>query len=109
MRRHDFADSRSLNLNTAKQVVAKIAHMAMTPHIENGVGDANNSASITSGGLVIHRPTICTTTLNSNAIPSHRCISLEIISFNPGRKPAASKGWHSKIAKATTPAKPATM
>lgn len=35
--------------------VANTAHIAMTPHIENHVGDLNSRASTTSGGLVIHR------------------------------------------------------
>jgi hypothetical protein len=30
--------------------------MAITPHAENGVGDENVSASITSGGLVTQSP-----------------------------------------------------
>ena len=34
-----------------------MAHMAVTPKGENGVGDEKVSASIMSGGLVIQRPT----------------------------------------------------
>ena len=42
--------------SAAKTATAKIAHMAITPKGENGVGDANRRASIMSGGLVIQRP-----------------------------------------------------
>ncbi|GAD56291.1 hypothetical protein MBELCI_2343 [Limimaricola cinnabarinus LL-001] len=41
---------RSLCLRTTSIVEAKTPHMAMTPQAENGVGDANSNASITSGG-----------------------------------------------------------
>ena len=42
--------------SAAKSATAKIAHMAITPKGENGVGDAKRRASIMSGGLVIQRP-----------------------------------------------------
>ena len=45
-----------------ENATAKIAHMAVTPHGENGVGDVKVRASIMSGGLVIQRPPTCTTT-----------------------------------------------
>ena len=47
---------RSRRRNIAKSATAKIAHIAITPKGENDVGDANRSASIMSGGLVIQRP-----------------------------------------------------
>ncbi len=40
----------------AKSATAKMAHIAITPKGENGVGDVKRSASIMSGGLVIQRP-----------------------------------------------------
>ena len=53
----------------AKSATAKIAHMAITPQGENGVGDVKRSASIMSGGLVIQRPPTWTTTAKTSAPP----------------------------------------
>ena len=40
------------SLSATINATTKIAHMAITPQFENGVGELNVSASITSGGLV---------------------------------------------------------
>lgn len=50
--------ARSFNRlrKSAKPVVAKSDHMAMTPQFEKGVGEEKVRASITSGGLVSHSP-----------------------------------------------------
>ena len=52
---------------------AKIAHMAITPQAENGVGDLKRRASITSGGLVIQRPPTWITTAMTSTPPIQRC------------------------------------
>ena len=54
--RHVCGPSRNRRRSAANSAVAKIAHMAITPQAEKGVGDVKRSASITSGGLVIQRP-----------------------------------------------------
>ena len=61
--------SPSRRRNKARNATAKIAHMAITPKGENGVGDAKRSASIMSGGLVIQRPPTWTTTATTSAPP----------------------------------------
>ena len=48
---------RTLRRVAARNAVVKIAHIAITPQAENGVGERNNSASMTSGGLVSQSPT----------------------------------------------------
>ena len=53
----------------AKSATAKIAHIAITPKGENGVGDAKRRASIMSGGLVIQRPATWTTTATTSVPP----------------------------------------
>ena len=53
----------------AKSATAKIAHIAITPKGENGVGDTKRRASIMSGGLVIQRPATWTTTATTSAPP----------------------------------------
>ena len=53
--------------SAARSATAKIAHIAITPKGENGVGDANRRASIMSGGLVIQRPATWTTTATTSA------------------------------------------
>ena len=55
--------------NAAKSATAKIAHMAITPKGENGVGDEKRSASTMSGGLVIQRPPTWITTATTSAPP----------------------------------------
>jgi hypothetical protein len=55
--------------NAAKRATAKIAHIAITPKGENGVGDAKVSASSMSGGLVIQRPPTWKTTAMTSAPP----------------------------------------
>ena len=62
---------RSLNRrrNAAKAATAKIAHIAITPKGENGVGDTKRRASIMSGGLVIQRPATWTTTAATSVPP----------------------------------------
>ena len=46
-----------------------MAHMAITPKGENGVGDVKRRASIMSGGLVIQRPPTWITTATTSAPP----------------------------------------
>ena len=53
--------------SAAKNATAKIAHIAITPQGENGVGDEKRRASIMSGGLVIQRPPTWTTTATTSA------------------------------------------
>ena len=67
----DAPRSRSSNRrrSAAKSATAKIAHMAITPKGENGVGDVKRRASIMSGGLVIQRPPTWTTTVTTSAPP----------------------------------------
>ena len=55
--------------NAARSATAKIAHMAITPKGENGVGDVKISASIMSGGLVIQRPPTWITTATTSVPP----------------------------------------
>ena len=59
--------------SAAKSATAKMAHIAITPKGENGVGDAKRSASIMSGGLVIQRPATWITTATTSAPPIQRC------------------------------------
>ncbi len=47
----------------------KMAHMAITPKGENGVGDEKVRASIMSGGLVIQRPATWITIAAASAPP----------------------------------------
>ena len=51
--RHIIGRKRNGRRRAANSAVARVAHMAITPHAENGVGDAKRSASITSGALVV--------------------------------------------------------
>ena len=53
---------------TATSAAAKSAHMAITPQAENGVGETNNNASITSGGLVSQSPATCTITAATRVV-----------------------------------------
>ena len=55
--------------SAAKSATAKIAHMAITPKGENGVGDEKRRASIMSGGLVIQSPPTWINTATTNAPP----------------------------------------
>ena len=55
--------------SAAKSATEKIAHMAITPKGENGVGDVKVRASTMSGGLVIQRPTTWTATATTSAPP----------------------------------------
>ena len=52
---------------------AKMAHIAITPQAEKGVGDVNRRASTTSGGLVIQSPATCMTTAATSKAPVQRC------------------------------------
>jgi hypothetical protein len=65
--RHVLSPNR--RRKAAKNATAKIAHMAITPKGENGVGDTKVRASIISGGLVIQRPPTWTTTATTTAPP----------------------------------------
>ena len=56
-RRHVRGRSPNRRRSAAKSATAKMAHIAITPKGENGVGDENIRASTMSGGLVIQRPT----------------------------------------------------
>jgi hypothetical protein len=47
-----------------------MAHMAITPQGENGVGEEKSKASIMSGGLVIQRPPTWTTTAATSTPPT---------------------------------------
>ena len=62
---------RSLNRrrSAAKNATAKMAHMAITPKVANGVGDEKRSASIMSGGLVIQSPPTWIATATTSAPP----------------------------------------
>ena len=51
-KRQTISLSRSRPRRAARSAAANTAHMATTPHAENGVGDLNRRASTTSGGLV---------------------------------------------------------
>ncbi len=55
--------------NAANSATAKMAHIAITPQGENGVGDVKVRASIISGGLVIQRPPTWITTATTSAPP----------------------------------------
>ena len=65
----DAPGSRSQSPAQCKSATAKIAHMAITPQGENGVGDTKRRASIMSGGLVIQRPPTWITTATTSAPP----------------------------------------
>jgi len=62
---------RSLNRrrSAAKSATAKIAHMAITPKGENGVGDVKRRGVDHVGGLVIQRPPTWTTTAATSVPP----------------------------------------
>ena len=62
-------DDGERHVNAASSATAKIAHIAVTPKGENGVGDVKVSASIMSGGLVIQSPPICTSSATTSAPP----------------------------------------
>ena len=99
----------NLRRTVTRPAAIKMLHIASTPHIENGVAETNNSASITSGGLVIHRPATCKTTASTSVMPTSRWIR-RARNFDPtGTRPAASSGWNNISANAVTPAKPAAM
>src|SRR5262245_16924608 len=87
----------------------KMAHMAITPQAEKGVGDVKRSASITSGGLVIHSPTTCMITAATNNVPVQRCTRRAWYGESPGKRPPISKGWNIIKASPATPARQATM
>ena len=72
--RHIRGPSPNRRRSAAKSATAKIAHMAITPQAENGVGDVKRRASITSGGLVIQRPPTCITTATTSTPPIQRCM-----------------------------------
>ena len=67
--RHVRARSPNRRRSAAIIATAKMAHMAITPQGENGVGDENVRASIMSGGLVIQRPATWITTATTSAPP----------------------------------------
>ena len=66
---HVRGDIPNFRRSAARSATAKIAHMAITPKGENGVGDVNVSASIMSGGLVIQSPATWTITATTSAPP----------------------------------------
>ena len=76
---------RSRRRSAARSATAKIAHIAITPKGENGVGDVRRRASIMSGGLVIQRPTTWITTATTSAPPIQRCARRPIRPDSPGR------------------------
>lgn len=63
--------SRSPNRrrSSASSATMKMAHIAVTPKGENGVGDEKVRASIMSGGLVNQRPATWITTATTSAPP----------------------------------------
>ena len=67
--RHVRGRSPNRRRSVAKSATAKIAHMAITPQGENGVGDEKRRASIMSGGLVIQRPPTWITTATTSVPP----------------------------------------
>ena len=71
--RHVRGRSPNRRRSAAKSATAKMAHMAITPKGENGVGDEKRRASIMSGGLVIQRPPTWITTATTSAPPIQRC------------------------------------
>ena len=75
--RHVRGRSPNRRRSATKSATAKIAHMAITPKAENGVGDVKRRASIMSGGLVIQRPATWTTTATTSTLPIQRCVRRE--------------------------------
>ena len=67
--RHVRARSPNRRRSAAIIATVKMAHMAITPQGENGVGDAKRRASIISGGLVIQRPPTWITTATTSVPP----------------------------------------
>ena len=67
--RHVRGRSPNRRRNEARSATAKMAHMAITPKGENGVGDEKRRASIMSGGLVIQRPATWITTATTSVPP----------------------------------------
>lgn len=86
------ARMRKRLLITAKNAVAKTAHMAITPQTENGVGEAKSRASITSGGLVIQSPPIWTKIEATKNAPTQWWICLALTGERPGKYLPASNG-----------------
>jgi len=78
--------------SAAKNATEKMAHMAITPNGENGVGDTRRRASIMSGGLVIQRPPTWITTAATSVPPIQRCARRPIRAASPGTYPPISKG-----------------
>ena len=71
-RRQILGRIRSGLRRAASRAAPNTAHMATTPKGENGVGEVKSSASITSGGLVTHRPATWLATTMTSAIPTAR-------------------------------------
>jgi hypothetical protein len=71
--RHFRGANPNRRRSAAKNATAKIAHIAVTPKGENGVGDIKRRASIMSGGLVIHKPATWTTTNTTSVPPIKKC------------------------------------
>ena len=90
--RHVRGRSPNRRRSAAKSATAKIAHMAITPKGENGVGDVKVRASIMSGGLVIQRPPTWITTAATSAPPIQGWARRPIRADSPGKYPPISKG-----------------
>ena len=89
--------------DAARSAAASRVHMAMTPQSENGVGERRRSASITSGGLVIHRPPTCSATVATSAAPTEACARRPRGPARPGSLPPTRRGWRKQERQARDP------